>query len=119
MLTGIDSLPNDNARDICYVAGLQCGAFQMLSLQIEDRSSFMIMWIEMCQLMGIARSAPTICHSQHNGKIETMHRCFKTLAACRTSWKTKLVGRVTVGNDVVTRNCQPGDRIVSITAGHR
>ena len=36
------------------------------------------LWIEMCQLMGIARNATTSYHPQHNGKIERMHRCSKT-----------------------------------------
>ena len=40
----------------------------------------------------------------------------KKLAARLTSWKTKLVGRVTVGNAGVMRSCQPGDRDVPITA---
>ena len=35
------------------------------------------LWIEMCKLMGIARSTTTSYHPQHNGKIETMHRCLK------------------------------------------
>ena len=35
------------------------------------------LWIEMCQLMGIARNATT-SHPQHNGKIERMHRCLKS-----------------------------------------
>ena len=45
------------------------------------------MWIEMCQLMGIARNATTSYHPQHNGKIERMHRCLKN------SLRARLLGR--------------------------
>ena len=36
-----------------------------------------VLWIEMCQMMGIARNATTNYHPQHNGKIERMHICLK------------------------------------------
>ena len=45
------------------------------------------MWIEMCQLMGIARNATTSYHPQHKGTIERMHRCLKT------SLRARLLGR--------------------------
>ena len=45
------------------------------------------LWIEMCQLMGIARNATTSYHPQHNGKIERMHRCLKN------SLRARLLGR--------------------------
>ena len=45
------------------------------------------MWIEMCQLMGIARNATTSYHTLHNGKIERMHRCLKN------SLRARLLGR--------------------------
>ena len=84
------------------------------------------LWIEMGKLMGIARNTTTSYHPQHNRKIERMHRCLKNSLRARLlgrpNWLaelTKLVGRVTVGNAGVTRSCQPGDRGVSITAGHR
>ena len=45
------------------------------------------MWIEMCQLMGIARNTITSYHPQHNGNIERMHRCLKS------SLRARLLGR--------------------------
>ena len=45
------------------------------------------LWIEMCQLMGIARNATTSYYPQHNGKIERMHRCLKN------SLRARLLGR--------------------------
>ena len=108
-----------HAQRYWYVAGLQCGAFQTLSLQTAEPSSFLSCGSK-CVSWWVSRGIqPLVIFLNITGRFERMHRCLKKLAARSTSWKTKLVGRVTVGNAGVTRSCQPGDRDVSITAGHR
>ena len=45
----------------------------------SDRGSQFVsdLWLEVCSLMGTARDPTTSYHTQHNGKIERMHRSLK------------------------------------------
>ena len=45
------------------------------------------LWLEVCRWTGIARDPTTICHPQHNGNVERMHRCLKN------SLRASLLGR--------------------------
>ena len=38
------------------------------------------LWLEVCNLMGIARDPTTSYHHQDNGKVKRMHRCLKNYA---------------------------------------
>ena len=59
-------------------------------IMTSDRGSQFVsdLWLEVCSLMGIARDPTTSYHSQHNGKIERMHRCLKN------SLRARLLGRL-------------------------
>ena len=62
----------------------------------SDRGSQFVsdLWLEVCNLMGIARDPTTSYHHQHNGKIERMHRRLKNYLHARllgrASWLSEL-----------------------------
>ena len=67
------------------------GARPSSDIIISDRGSQFVsdLWLEVCNLMGIARDPTTSYHPQHNGKVARMHRCLKNSLGARQLGRTK------------------------------
>ena len=65
-----------------------------------DRGSQCVsdLWLQVCNLMRIARDPTTSYHPQHNWKVERMHRCLKKLTMRPFAWHGKMACRVIMGD---------------------